>query len=237
MGRRTETLGWGWLAAALCLGGCADTGPEAAILRVGGAVDAGASAPQDAAASDAGAVAAEPAKQASADAALELDAGAIDDAAMPPTMADAGSEPGPLSAYEGCLPGVYFGSFSGQIGLLPALLGPLASSSIRGDISIRVSLASAGTLLVVDEGTVKGSDQAGNPINAVVSGVVDCKSGVLRSGTLSQGHYVRNGSDTPFTGDVAATYTAGPPTLSGTWNTAGGLEGASGVFSAVLRAQ
>ncbi len=92
----------------------------------------------------------------------------------------------------------------------------------------------AGSLLAVDEGNVTGSDQDANPLQAGVSGVLDCATGMLRSGKLSEGHYRRGTSDTTFAGDVSATYTAGPPTLTGTWTTSSGFEGGNGVFSAVL---
>jgi hypothetical protein len=223
-----------WLASAVLVAACADTGGGALVL-VRERADAGEAGPAelDAGTADLG----------DADAGDALDGGEVSlDAELPDAEipADAGAEePSPdaaTAAVLACLPGVYRGAFSGQVGFLPGLFGSLISTSIRGNIEIRVSVASAGSLLVVDEGSVTGSDQDGNPISALVSGVLDCATGTLRSGKLSEGHYRSGTSDTLFTGDVSATYTAGPPTLTGTWTTSSGFDGGSGVFSAVLSA-
>jgi hypothetical protein len=224
-----------WLSAVVLVAACADTGGGTLIL-VGAPADAGVSGSAE---PDGGT-----AELGDADAADVLDGGETSlDAELPDaqTPADGGAEdPGvdaATAALLTCVPGVYRGAFSGQVGFLPGLLGSLASTSIRGNIVIRVSVASAGSLLVVEQGSVTGSDQEGNPLSAVVSGVLDCATGTLRSGKLSDGRYRRGTSDVTFAGDVSATYTAGPPTLTGTWTISSGLDGGSGAFSAVLSAE
>jgi len=230
----------GWTALFALVAACADVGGAGPVVQVGVGTDGGTgesddldaavSAPTDEDVRDASVEGSEDPSVDDAGASADLDASA-------PGEADAGLPDATLASYEGCLPGVYFGTFNGQVGFLSDLFGSLTSSSIEGKIVIRVSLASAGALLVVDEGTVKGSDKDGNPLTAVVSGVLDCATGTLRSGKLSNGHYVRAGNDLSFTGDVNATYTAWPPSLTGTWDTTGGLESGAGVFSALLAAQ
>jgi hypothetical protein len=227
----------GWAAVVAVLTACGDADGAGAVEQAGaragagtagsGILDAAVDAPAQADGGDAPVDGSGDAPAADAGVSTDLDASA-------PAEEDPGLPDGALASYEGCVPGVYSGAFNGRLGFLPGLFGALTSVSIEGKIVIHVNVPSAGALLVVDEGSVVGSDADGNPLTAVVSGVLDCAKGTLLSGKLSKGHYVRAGDDIPFTGDVTATYALWPPTLTGTWNTAGGLESGTGVFSAVL---
>jgi hypothetical protein len=131
-----------------------------------------------------------------------------------------------------CKAGHYQGTFHGTINVLLVLNIP-----IEGDISIDVQASEQGDSLVIENGTVMGTDQDGNPVTADVVGTLDCPTKTLEDGELRNGVYVRESINQTikFAGTVQATYHAGnPPTVSGTWSTQGGIESGSGPFNAVL---
>lgn len=128
-----------------------------------------------------------------------------------------------------CMPGVYNGSFSGEITVLGFLNLP-----IDGSISIQVRTSDVGASLSIEDGTIEGSDQDGNPVIADVEGVLNCTTNKLENGVLKNGTYTRKAlnSTVAFEGTVTADYVPGPvPSIKGTWKTVGGrIEEGAGVF-------
>lgn len=183
------------------------------------------------------------------------DAGPAKDASQPPPPppppvdasspdASAPDASGPVEAGmpgRRCPPGTYAGSFSGEIS---ALLG-LVRIDITGTISIDIGEPEPnGQLLPIRNGKLMGKDQDDNPINAVITGTLNCGTLRLDNGRISGGTYTRRdplwgGPPTTvrFTGSATATFNLDPPSATGRWEVENenGLRGGSGVWSATLR--
>jgi hypothetical protein len=147
----------------------------------------------------------------------------------PASEADAGEPPSPKPA---CVAGTYVGTFSGNISALYVVNLPIA-----GEISIDVGTSSSTAMLVIENGSITGQDQDGNPITADVEGTLNCTTRQLEGGALKNGKYERTtlNQTVEFEGSVAATYYPGDvPRVTGTWKTTGGVEKAAGDFSASL---
>lgn len=146
-----------------------------------------------------------------------------------PSEPDAGA---PDSQKPACIAGTYVGTFSGNISALYVVNLPIA-----GQISIGVSTSSSTAELVIENGSITGQDQDGNPITAVVEGTLNCTTRQLEGGALKNGRYTRTtlNQTIEFEGSVAATYYPGDvPRVTGTWKTTGGVEKAAGDFNASL---
>lgn len=162
----------------------------------------------------------------------ESDAGvAASDGGAPP--ADGGSDAGARSE---CVAGTYKGEFSGTVQFLPTPLGALLDVEIKGSLEITVQAATQGDVLVAKNGKVRGTDQDGNPVEADLTGSLDCATKQLQNGKLVNGRYTRAGIlTTSFSGTVEGAYSATPPSASGTWKTSAGfLEGGGGSWNAAL---
>jgi hypothetical protein len=147
------------------------------------------------------------------------------------------ADAGPVSE---CRPGTYAGTFKGQI--KAKILGielPL-SIKINGDISIDAQTSDPSSSdLVIQNGSISGEDADGNPVQAEVTGSLNCNSKQLENGTLTNGVYTRTaiGQTVTFSGTVTATYQPGdPPSVAGNWKTESGFEAGSGTFQATWQA-
>ena len=120
-----------------------------------------------------------------------------------------------------CVAGRYVGTFSGELRALNGI--------VRIDVVgvIRFELPSAeGGSLTVRAGTIEGKDADGHPMQAIVSGVLNCTTGELDNGRITAGTYtrpdpvLRNRTTTArFAGVMRAKFTAGErPTGEGTWD-------------------
>lgn len=158
------------------------------------------------------------------DAAITVDASSRDAGVDAPAVeagADAGSQ---------CIPGTYKGKFGGTI----TIIG-LIKLDITGDVTIEVATNSTGDKLVLNNGKIVGKDQDDNPVEATVSGTLNCATGNLESGKLENGKYTRPVTGTVnFSGTATAKYTPNPPSAVGTWKTNSGLESGSGTWDAAL---
>lgn len=226
------------LFAALGLAACARTAevpddesslvtrtlPEASVTDGEAGADAGVAPPggstSDAGRPDAGGQGAAP----DAGAVAQPDAGSGDE--------DAGG--GAADAGAACVAGTYEGVFAGTVQFLPTPLGALLDVDIEGSLEITVEADALGSVLVARNGKVRGSDQDGNPVEADLTGSLDCASKKLVNGKLVNGQYTRGGFiTTSFSGTVEGAYVADPPSASGTWKTSAGfLEGGGGTWSA-----
>lgn len=151
--------------------------------------------------------------------------------ASSPAPQDAGSTP-PVMEYE-CKPGTYAGTFEGEIKIFNFIALP-----IEGEIAIVAHTSSTGSDLVIENGSIQGRDQDGNPVQAKVEGTLNCATRKLIGGRLFDGTYTRTllNQTVNFQGTVAATYMPGAvPSVSGTWKTTGGLiEQGEGTFEATF---
>ena len=176
------------------------------------------------------------------DASTEVDAEVEPDASDGPTdqdqdagRRDAGSKAEPDSSIveepSTCFAGVYTGTFEGEIKVLGFISLP-----IEGEIAITVATSDSGDSLTIEDGEIMGEDQDGNPIQAEVSGSMNCVTNRLENGKLLNGVYTRTGlgMTVEFEGTADATYEPGDqPSLSGTWKTNGGpIEQGMGTFGA-----
>jgi hypothetical protein len=176
--------------------------------------------------------------------------GGGDAGALPSGPSDAGSDSGAASRDAGgvspgadgggseCVVGTYRGVFAGTVQFLPGIGGLLGllSVDITGSLEISVEADERGSVLIAKNGKVHGTDQDGNPVDADLTGSLDCTTKKLVNGKLLNGKYVRNGLiNTSFSGTVSGNYSADPPSASGTWETSSGvLEGGGGTWSATL---
>jgi hypothetical protein len=224
----------GWLlsllAAASVTVGCA----QAAIDADAGLYDM--TEPGDDAAAEA-AVSDDAGVQDELDAAVPLDSGAGSDAAVIAVRdgaVDASTPEAGSDAGSRCVPGTYKGKFQGNISV--KLIGiELLDLAITGDVTIQVATNSTGDKLVLNNGKIVGKDQDDNPLEATVSGTLDCTTGNLEGGKLENGKYTRPITPTvQFTGTATAKYTPDPPAATGTWKTSGGIESGSGTWNAAL---
>jgi hypothetical protein len=164
-----------------------------------------------------------------------VDGGAppIQDAGGTEPLPDAGALDSGSPPTSDCKPGTYEGTFEGEIQILGFISLP-----IDGEISIGIHTSSAGDDLVIENGTIEGEDQDGNPVHAEVEGTLQCATKKLVGGRLLNGTYTRTGLNMTvnFQGTADATYTPGDsPSVSGTWQTTGGLvERGSGTFEATF---
>jgi hypothetical protein len=159
---------------------------------------------------------------------------------------DAGAAPrdagglGPAAdgAVSECVAGTYRGVFAGNVQFLPGIGGLLGllSADITGTLEITVEADALGSVLIAKNGKVHGTDQDGNPVDADLTGSLDCTTKKLVNGKLVNGKYVRSGLiNTSFSGTISGNYSADPPSASGTWETSAGvLEGGGGTWSATL---
>jgi len=148
------------------------------------------------------------------------------DAGAPPPVVDAGVDVGPVvvdaGRRVGCLPGLYKGKFEGEIS---ALLGAVRID-VSGDISIDVELGGSGDRLTIRTGVLQGTDtsEQKNPLFARIGGVLNCASGQLENGTITDGTYNRVDpiwggppTTTNFSGTANAVYSTDPPSAKGTF--------------------
>jgi hypothetical protein len=160
---------------------------------------------------DAGASSAEP------DAGVPADASTADSGTLDASAArDAGPEPDPH-----CREGIYAGTFGGSIQLIG-----LPLSTVTGTVRTALRLNPDGTYLEIRDARVVGTDQDGNRLTVDLSGNINCITNVVEDGALTNGilHNVASNSDTAFTGEVQAMYSADPHSVVGTWTvTAEGL--------------
>jgi hypothetical protein len=154
---------------------------------------------------------------------------------------DGGARPGDAGADGGaatseCVAGNYKGEFTGSVQFLPTPLGALLDVNIQGTLEITVQAATQGDVLVAKNGKVHGTDQDGNPVDADLTGSLDCATKKLVNGKLVNGKYTRASIlTTSFSGTVEGVYLAKPPSASGTWKTSAGfLEGGGGSWNAAL---
>jgi hypothetical protein len=181
----------------------------------------------------------------------ETGAGGSDAGSAPSAPRDAGSDAGAAPRDAGsaspsadggggseCVAGTYRGVFAGEVQFLPGIGGLLGllSVDITGTLEITVEADALGSVLIAKNGKVHGTDQDGNPVDADLTGSLDCVTKKLVNGKLVNGKYVRSGLiNTSFSGTVAGNYSADPPSASGTWETSAGvLEGGGGTWSATL---
>lgn len=154
--------------------------------------------------------------------------------AGPDADATTDAEPEPVSR---CVPGVYRGTFEGELRVRILLL-ELNLFDIAGEIEITAEAAGADAdRLQIQNGRIEGADQDGNPVQADVSGTLDCGTLQLEDGTLTNGLYVREAFDmeVEFEGTVEATYEPGEtPRVVGTWSAQGERESGDGTFEAAL---
>jgi hypothetical protein len=156
--------------------------------------------------------------------------GGQDAGAPPPTASqDAGSDPPGMESE--CKPGTYAGTFEGTIKILNLIPLP-----ISGEVAIVAHTSSTGDDLVIENGSIQGRDQDGNPVQAKVDGILNCATRTLIGGRLYDGKYtrIRLNYTVDFQGTVSATYMPGAvPSVSGTWRTTGGpIEQGEGTFDA-----
>ena len=153
-----------------------------------------------------------------------VDAGAL--VSSTPAFADAGT----ISAPTDCTPGLFRGAFDGKIALTAS-----TTFVLSGSIELTLSLATDGQSLQIAHGAVTATGPGGSPLQATVTGYVDCGAAQLREGKLS-GSYGQAGSSEslPFAGDASGQYANTPGSLDGafTANVAGSTVQASGTFSA-----
>ena len=97
----------------------------------------------------------------------------------------------------------------------------------------------SGDYLTIEDGEITGQDQDGNPIQAEVSGSMNCTTNRLENGKLLNGMYTRTGlgMTVQFEGTADAVYAPGDkPSLLGTWKTNGGpIEQGMGTFDATFQ--
>ncbi|MET0386901.1 MAG: hypothetical protein ABW321_13125 [Polyangiales bacterium] len=150
-------------------------------------------------------------------------------AAAPPPAAE------PAATSSRCKPGVYTGAFTGTIQVL-ALPVNSVTGTIRGDM---VTTATKDQLALRDA-QVRGVDQDGNDLTAVLTGTLNCVTGELENGLLERGSYHQADStstDTNFTGTANALYSVDPPSATGTWQATSqeiGLLGGQGTWTLTL---
>jgi len=215
--------------------------------------DAGRDPERDASAADADAGSRrEDAGVAARDAATARDAGEPDAAPSPldagAPRSDAGSSmprdaggPGPVlpDAGTGCVPGTYTGVFNGDIS---ALFG-IIHIAIQGNITIGLHGIAGGDTLEVRNGSLRGSDQSGNPLEARITGRLNCRTKLLEDSKLLDGAYTRRdpiwgGPPTTigFAGIATGTFYDGPPSAQGRWEVLNerGTRGGSGTWTARL---
>jgi len=118
-----------------------------------------------------------------------------------------------------CRPGTYAGVFAGE---LRALLG-IARVEISGALRFALPTAGGGKL-ALQSGLLSGRDSEGNPINATISGTLNCVTGQIEGGRLTGGTYTRpdpvlRGRTTTaqFTGVTVGTFSDDPPSAKGSW--------------------
>jgi hypothetical protein len=216
------------LIAASLAGGCA----QAAIDADAGLFDMGDQTDDDAAldasSEDTGAPIVE------IDAAVPVDSGSPtwDTGAPRDAALDAKAEAS-VDAGARCIPGLYKGKFQGKISV--KLIIELLELDITGNVDIEIGSEVIGDKVVLNNGKVIGTDQDKNPLEATVSGTLNCITGKLENGKLENGKYTRPlTGDVLFSGTVTANYTADPPSAEGTWKTSGGIESGTGTWNAAL---
>lgn len=118
-----------------------------------------------------------------------------------------------------CRPGTYAGVFAGEI---RALLG-IVRVTISGTLRFELPAATSGNL-VLQNGTLDGKDSDGHPLKARVSGTLNCATGELEGGRLTNGTYTRpdpvlRGRTTTaqFTGVTSGVMRGDPPAAQGSW--------------------
>lgn len=167
--------------------------------------------------------------------AAPLDAGTAKPADAPVTPPDAG-----VLARKGCVPGTYRGVFEGDI---TALLGHV-HIRISGDLLIDLTGAVGATQLEVRNGRLQGTDQSGNPIEARVTGRVDCRTLQLTGGLLSSGSYRRRDPiwggpavTIGFRGVATGTFFDDPASAIGRWEVVNerGTRSGSGTWTARIQ--
>lgn len=166
------------------------------------------------------------------DASVPVDSGSptwdtgVKDAALDARTADGAA----ADAGAACIPGIYKGKFQGKITVLGFI-----GLDIDGDVNIEIGTEVVDNKVVLDNGKVMGTDQDKNPLEATVSGTLNCITGKLENGKLEDGKYTRPlTGDVLFSGTVTADYTPDPPSAKGTWKTSGGIEMGMGTWSAAL---
>lgn len=176
-------------------------------------------AAMDGAATEAGAEDAGGAADAALDAAdAALDA-AVPDAAADAAPVDAAPPADTAPPAPKCTAGNYRGVFMGAV--VVELFGfELTTIQLTGTVTL-TAVAEAGTeRFAVSNGAVNGQDDSGNPITAKVEGSLNCATGKLDDGKLSDGRYVHFLiGEILFTGSVTGTYTNRPPYAEGAWQT------------------
>jgi len=117
-----------------------------------------------------------------------------------------------------CRPGVYAGTFSGELHLANLPVG-----NVSGMVRAKLQIADGSDNLTVS-GVIVGADDEGNPVRADVSGLLDCATHQL-VGRLEHGRYevprLLAAGTTPseFGGAVTAAYSDNPPSAAGMWRT------------------
>jgi hypothetical protein len=166
------------------------------------------------------------------------------DAGTPPPPVDAGPPVVPDAGRVGCLPGIYKGSFEGEIS---ALLGAIRID-VAGDMTIEVELSGAGDRLMIRNGVLQGTDTSAdkNPLFARIAGTLNCASKKLENGVISDGTYNRvdpiwgmagQPTTTTFAGTAAGSYSTSPPAAYGTWmvKNGSGTRTSMGTFNVTLQ--
>jgi hypothetical protein len=131
-----------------------------------------------------------------------------------------------------CVAGTYRGALTGEI--------TWSGSRTRVTATLTLALTGSGSSLEIQSGTLVGKDAEGHEIRARVSGALNCTGNKLENGRLSDGEYARREGLVAvirFSGTLAATYTASPAALQGTWTleSALGTRSGSGAFSSALQ--
>jgi len=148
-----------------------------------------------------------------------------------------GSDVDGAVATKRCASGLYVGTFEGNlratIGLLVIDLPP-----VTGEVQLLADESEEGGQLVIDDGTLSAVDNEGDSVYARISGVVNCETGVLEDGKLTDGFYRRESLDqtVEFEGTVAGVYEHEPtPHVTGTWEVDGRYESGQGTFEVHLK--
>lgn len=144
------------------------------------------------------------------------------DAGAPPESARDASPPrqsppdaGALPATALCEPGLYTGTFAGQIDAAGAAL-----SSVTGSVRAQLVWDVGMLYMLITDARVMGLDQDGNTLTVSLSGAINCITGLIEDGRLDNGvfHIAEAATDLTFLGTVEGSYSRDQQTLLGTWS-------------------
>jgi len=149
---------------------------------------------------------------------------------------DAGMGTSPL----GCVAGTYRGVFNGDI----SALGGFVQIRIAGDTTIDLTGTVGARELAIQNGKLQGADQSGNPIEARITGRVDCRTHQVLNGQLLSGSYRRRDPiwgglpiTVGFSGRATGTFFDDPPSAIGRWEVTNdrGTRSGSGTWTARIQ--